>query len=361
MKVKSSDLNWADVVLLGRLDSWYEYHLTRLLRKAGKYLIYIIDDDLLNIPSYLSSAAYYGQPVIQRNIRAMMEMSDAILSPSPLLLEKYAGTQRKAIPIEEPSIHPVCYRPHNLDGPVKIGFAGSIDRKDDIELLLKDALLRIKQEFGEGVAFEFFGAIPSFAKGLGARAIPYCDSYDTYRETLNRLEWDIGLAPMPDTPFHACKHYNKFVEYAAAGIAGIYSRLQPYVRAEERFAGALYCENTPEAWYTAIRQLVTDRALREKLRQEACECAHGPVSVQVCAENFSALICTLPIVAHSMSITTLQITSAKPGYLFHRFQTVLKANNISSLFIKLIQKMDLTQKTRSSKTHCRENNCYETR
>ena len=61
MKLKSSDLNWADIVLLGRLDSWYEYQLTKKLREAGKYLIYIIDDDLLNIPSEISSAAYYGK------------------------------------------------------------------------------------------------------------------------------------------------------------------------------------------------------------------------------------------------------------------------------------------------------------
>ena len=58
MKLKTSDLNWADIVLLGRLDSWYEYQITRKLRKAGKTLIYIIDDDLLNIPPEISSAAF---------------------------------------------------------------------------------------------------------------------------------------------------------------------------------------------------------------------------------------------------------------------------------------------------------------
>lgn len=89
MKLKNSDLNWADTVLLGRLDSWYERRLTELLYESGKYLAYIIDDDLLNIPSEISSAAYYNQSDVQENIRMMLALSDAVLSPSPILLKKY--------------------------------------------------------------------------------------------------------------------------------------------------------------------------------------------------------------------------------------------------------------------------------
>ena len=37
MKLASRDLDWADIVLLGRLDSWYEYQLTQMAREAGKY------------------------------------------------------------------------------------------------------------------------------------------------------------------------------------------------------------------------------------------------------------------------------------------------------------------------------------
>ena len=51
------DMNWADVVVLGRLDSWYENRLTEILRAAGKYLIYILDDDLPTITPDASSAS----------------------------------------------------------------------------------------------------------------------------------------------------------------------------------------------------------------------------------------------------------------------------------------------------------------
>lgn len=285
MKLKSSDLNWADIVLLGRLDSWYEYQLTKKLREAGKYLIYIIDDDLLNIPSEISSAAYYGKKKIQGYIRGMIEISDTILSPSPLLLQKYAVHGRKAIQIEEPAIAPAPYKPRDLEKPVKIGFAGSIDRTGDVENILKDVMLRIKREYGDRVKFEFFGAIPSFAKELGARCIPYCDSYNEYRRKLNSLEWDIGLAPMPDTPFHACKHYNKFMEYAAAGCLGVFSKVRPYLFAEQYIDAQCLVDNDSSAWVKILRELVDNGELREKLRRETIQILSRELKIEDTAKR----------------------------------------------------------------------------
>ena len=285
LKLTAQDLDWADIVILGRLDSWYECQLTEMLHKAGKTLAYILDDDLLNILPELSSAPYYGQKQIRGYIRRMLELSDAVISPSPLLLEKYAVDGREAVQIEEPAIDPIPYTPHDPDKPVKIGFAGSIDRASDIEALLKDALLRIKREYRERVQFEFFGAIPAFAGELEARCIPYCDTYDEYRRVLNGLAWDIGLAPMPDTPFHACKHYNKFVEYAAADVIGIFSAVMPYTRLAGKECDAVLCGNTPEEWYESIKRLIERPAEREAMREALSRRIGTVYSVRSSAEE----------------------------------------------------------------------------
>ena len=284
MKLEAADLTWADIVLLARSDSWYAHQLARRLHDAGRYLIYVIDDDLLNTPPEVSSAAYYGLAEIQSNIRGMIALSNAILSPSPLLLEKYATDGRRAIQIEEPAIDPVEYRPHDPDKPVKIGFAGSIDRVCDLDRILRDALIQIKREYGDRVEFEFFGAIPSFAEEVDATCIPYCESYDEYRRKLNALAWDIGLAPMPDTPFHACKHYNKFVEYAAAGIVGIYSNVYPYTRITALSNDVILCDNSTEDWVDVIRRLIDDREYRETMRHRQIECAVDQLSVSKSAD-----------------------------------------------------------------------------
>ena len=50
------------------------------------------------------------------------------------------------------------YRPHAPDAPVKIGFAGSIDRIGDLEEVLGEALIQTRDRYGGAVAFEFLGA-----------------------------------------------------------------------------------------------------------------------------------------------------------------------------------------------------------
>lgn len=296
------DMNWADIVVLGRLDSWYEHELATLLHRAGKYMLYILDDDLPHISTYVSSAAYYGQDEIRGYILRMIEYSKGLISPSPLLLEKYAGDGKQAIQLEEPAINPVQYSPRHREGPVRIGFAGSIDRIQDIDRILGDALTRIHEEYGDGVIFEFFGAIPSVAEKLGARCIPYTESYDSYRQTLNDLQWDIGLAPMPDTPFHACKHYNKFSEYAAAGIVGIFSDVYPYTRIKAFPECAVFCDNTPESWTQAIKALIGDPDRRERYCKQVIQCAREALSVPRSAAQLEAGLPDLATIEPAQSI-----------------------------------------------------------
>lgn len=284
MNLSAADMNWAEVVVLGRLDSWYEFQIARRFRRSGRYVIYILDDDLLNISPDVSSASFYAQPEVRENILGMIALSDALLTPSPLLAEKYARDGRVALMTEEPALDPVPYAPHDPSGPVKIGFAGSIDRRGDLENMLRDALFRVRDRYGEQVRFEFFGAKPDFIPALNARHIPYCESYDVYRKTLDECAWDIGLAPLAASEFNACKHYNKFCEYAAAGIAGIYSDCMPYTRIPDRTRYGRFCTDAPEDWVAAICELIEDREAREACRARCCACAAGPLNVDIIAD-----------------------------------------------------------------------------
>ena len=286
LDVKAEDLNWAEIAILGRPDSWYEYILAKQLHKAGKFVAYILDDDLLDVPNYLSSSAYLKRKDIRRNIQRTLAVSDALISPSPRILSKYRTPDQKGILIEEPAISPVAYVPRDEDRPIRIGFAGSIDRAQDIEQILKDALVRIKEEYGEKVEFFFYGAMPKFAEALNAAMIPYCESYEEYRLKLNELQWDIGLAPMPRTEFHSCKHYNKFIEYAASAVAGIYSRVEPYSRLEKWEGFGLFSSNDATDWYNNIKSLIDNRDRMEAIRKKACEYAAGPLSVEYIARQF---------------------------------------------------------------------------
>ena len=93
---------------------------------------------------------------------------------------------------------------------------------------------------------------------------------------------------MPDTPFHACKHYNKFSEYAAAGIVGVFSDVYPYTRIKAFPECAVFCENTPGDWVRALKALIEDADRREEYRRRAARCARERLSIAASAEELAA-------------------------------------------------------------------------
>jgi len=268
-QLRREELAWADTVVFLRSDSRWEAAVASMARASGRDTIYVLDDDLLAVPLELLSGGFYARESTRRAIRSVMGSCRGFLTPSAELLEKYGAGFERAGRIEEPALPPVGQPAPRSDGAVVIGFAGSVDRTGDVNALLESSLRQIQEEFGDRVRLEFFGARPSLADRPGVRHIPYQQDYDDYRRTMSSLAWDIGLGPMPDTPFHRCKHYNKYIEYAAYGIPGVFSDVIPYRRAVRSGENGLLVPNTPEAWTRALRALIVDEGLRRRLGETA--------------------------------------------------------------------------------------------
>lgn len=281
-KVTGKLISWADVVIFVRSDSKLETGLAKKLKKSGRYLIYVLDDDLLNVPEYIDSAEHYNQQETKKNIKNIMLACNCLLSPSAKLLTKYGTVFSKAALIEEPSL--MQYDAIKAsDGPVKIGFAGSVDRSQDVDELLAEPIGKLLQNYGDRISVEFFGAKPVIVDLYGLKYVPYCNSYESYLKTMSSLNWDIGLAPMPDDEFHSCKHYNKFIEYIGHGIAGVYSDVNPYKRVIYNGENGLLCKNTKEAWYSTLSRLIEDRSLRNKIMANCLDEARERFSVEATA------------------------------------------------------------------------------
>lgn len=102
--------------------------------------------------------------------------------------------------------------------------------------------------------------------------------------------WDIGLAPLNDNLYNRCKSNNKFREYAACGIAGVYSALPTYADCVEHEQTGLLTAQTEEAWYAAIRRLIEDRALRKHIRRQARSYAREHYTIARCADEWLLLL-----------------------------------------------------------------------
>ena len=284
--VKKKNVEWADVIVFGRSDADIDAYVAKIAKKAGKHLVYFLDDDILNVPKYIVSSPYYLLPSTQKNVRATMANCDTFLTPSPVLQEKYGKGFKHSYLISEPSLNRIDKKESN--GKVKIGFAGSIDRAQDINEILEEAIRQIVAKYGDAIEIEFMGAKPSFLEELGLKYLPYQDGYDAYTAYMARCNWDIGLAPMPLTEFHRCKYFNKFVEYASFGIVGVYTNCEPYVFGIRDRVNGLLVNNTTEEWANAISELIDNEQLRKKMSDECLREADEIYSLRVLAPDYYA-------------------------------------------------------------------------
>ncbi len=276
-----SEISWADIVFFVRTDGWLSQYLTKKCRESGRPAVYVLDDDLLNITSSSQSSKYYSEKSIKNSILSSINNCQVFASPSIKLISMYGSEHERVIKVIEPSLCVIEEKPENER--IKIGFAGSADRGHDIDNILAETLRIIKDKYGDKISIEFFGTETQIAKDLGSTTYPYLDTYEEYREMMRKLNWDIGLAPMPKTDFHSCKHYNKLVEYSGYGIAGVYSNVEPYTYAVKDRVNGVCAENTTESWVAAISLLIEDDALRREIAENCISSAKGEYSLRTAA------------------------------------------------------------------------------
>lgn len=113
------------------------------------------------------------------------------------------------------------------------------------------------------------GAKPDFGDQIPYRHISYQSDYNSYIRQMSEVQWDIGVAPLPESDFHSCKYYNKFLEYGSIGAAGIYSNVQPYKQIIQNQVNGLLVENTDEAWIEGLSTLIDNQMLRTNIYKSA--------------------------------------------------------------------------------------------
>jgi glycosyltransferase involved in cell wall biosynthesis len=99
--------------------------------------------------------------------------------------------------------------------------------------------------------------------------IPWRHHYAAYARTLAEMRPDVLIAPLDASRFSASKIPIKFLESAAVGAAGIYSRVPPYTEHVRDGETGLLVENREEAWMEALERLYADPDLRGRIAARA--------------------------------------------------------------------------------------------
>jgi glycosyltransferase involved in cell wall biosynthesis len=94
--------------------------------------------------------------------------------------------------------------------------------------------------------------------------------YGQYVTWLLQQSCDLLIAPLRDCHFNNCKSPLKYYEYSMLRIPGVYSDPGPYAPVIEHGVNGLLAHNLMD-WFTHIRSLIDDTALRSRIGQAAYE------------------------------------------------------------------------------------------
>ncbi|NOU90934.1 glycosyltransferase [Paenibacillus sp. LMG 31460] len=272
-ELKKAYIDAADVVIFTRQVQPEEYQWLEYCKKARKRTIYVIDDNFLAIPDHTAVGKYYYQPHIRDTFIRFLKNADTIVVGSPFFksyIQSKFNTKVCCLPasFDFDSIAHVSAPERSDRNPIVIGYAGTQKDEDFAEVL--PALARLLNEYGSRIKIEFFGFAPQqFLDHPLVAVYPVCNDYNEFLQRFKSLGWHIGLAPLQGTLFNFCKTNNKFREYAACGIAGVYSDVPVYSDWVIHGKNGLLTFNHRDSWYGAIKQLIDEPNLRIYIANEA--------------------------------------------------------------------------------------------
>lgn len=271
-------LLWCDAAFIVRPMSRWSLITALLARALRRHVIVYWDDDLFSIPRHhLDIPHRYENPQLRRNMRLAVAAAHLLAAANPRLITAF---QEHGLHVVRSAVLAVPALGVDLTQappspptrlPPTIGYAGSVAHANVVQRTLVPALTLLRRA---GVDFRCEIAGPSIELPSELAAVTsqiQWVEFLNWLEYRNQLQWDIAVAPLPEGPFFECKFYNKFVDYTAAGIPGIYSNVPPYTDVIEHGVNGWLTDNAAPAWADAIHTLLSDAGLRARLRAAAWE------------------------------------------------------------------------------------------
>jgi hypothetical protein len=154
-------------------------------------------------------------------------------------------------------------------------------------LLFTEAMKKVLDLYADKIELTIWGCQSSELVGYrGVTFAPLISDYDRFLREFSRHGFDIGLAPLEDTPFHRSKTNTKFRDYGACRVAGIYSNVPVYSSCVEHERTGYLVENTTESWFSGMCKLIEDASLRNKIQSAAYDEVYDQYRQQVVEDEW---------------------------------------------------------------------------
>ncbi len=331
------------------LQLWIE-----LLRRAGHPYLYYIDDNFWELQDDSAVGQYYRDPAVRETLELAVSHADQVLTNSDVLaayLRRFASRIRVLPAFFDFALIEGCVPQQTSE--FRIGFAGSATRTHDLELIqpiIQPVLDRIPN-----AVFEFCGVMPRGVEpGERIRFFSHRASYADFVRFQAERNWAVGMAPLRDHQANRAKTNNKYREYGACGIPGVYSDMPPYQGSVEPGLTGLLVGPSAEAWLTAILLLANQPDQRKRIAEQAAEDVrrkHSVISVagtwNECISKTRSQLRRHPshLVGAYLSGVILQDLKQGARSLWLQTQDAYAKGGTRMVLSKTVQRLILTVKT----------------
>jgi glycosyltransferase involved in cell wall biosynthesis len=261
-----------------------------LLHRTHHPYLYYIDDNFWEIPDDTPIGRYYHDPGVRQSLEMAVSHADQVLTNSAVLaayLERFGSRCRVLPAFFDFGLIEGCIKEPTPE--LRIGFAGSVSRVVDLELI-RPVIQPVLDRIPDAV-FEFCGVMPrGLEPGRRIRFFGHEESYEDFIRFHTERNWAIGLAPLHDHAANRAKTDNKYREYSACGIAGIYSDMPPYRGSVDDGVTGLLVEPSTEAWLSAIFLLANRPDQRRRIAAQAEQDVRNRYSVVSVARTWNECI-----------------------------------------------------------------------
>lgn len=167
---------------------------------------------------------------------------------------------------------------------LRIGWAGGMSHYEDW-YSIREPLNRLMKRF----QFKLILLGSSFTGLIDKENLHLVETYDwipfkghSYR--MMSMALDGAIIPLVDLPFNHFKSPIKYLEMSAMGVPSVVSNVSPYreVVNDER----AFTYETPEEFYSALKELITSLERRSSVSKSALDFVHDQFDVRKVAEKY---------------------------------------------------------------------------
>ncbi len=253
------------------------HRLVDEVHAKGARFLYALDDNLLDLHGPDTRANPQAE-VVDYWLRG----ADGVIVTTEPLRERFSALNPRVVVVPnalDERLLPGAIRQGSEGERLVIGYMGTLTHDEDL-LLVAPALREVCARHAGEVEIQMVGVIGRqdtlrALDGLPVRVVsplPGEGEYPLFMVWLtHRLRWDVALAPLANTPFNACKSDLKHLDYAAMGVAGVYSAVPTYAGTVRHGETGWLAANEMNSWVEALETLIARPELRHTMARAAAD------------------------------------------------------------------------------------------